>query len=301
MVYGFVKQSGGHIKIYSEEEQGTTIKIYLPRLLSDVGPEDESQVAPGVETSPSSETILVVEDDDDVRAYTVECLRELGYRVLEAHDGPSALRLLERQNEPIDLLFTDVVMPGMTGRELADAAREQQQDLRVLYTSGYTRNAIVHGGRLDAGVEMIAKPFTYAALAQKVRDVLDAGRTGRVLVVEEEPTVRSLAMELLSSAGYSVDEAANAAEALAKIRSAQGRYDVIFIANRLGDNPGAWLSGELRKLHADLPVLIAAEERDVAELKTSFISDRCTGIIEKPYTGTRLFEALTAVGVSCGR
>ena len=148
------------------------------------------------------------------------------------------LRLLERHNEPVDLLFTDVVMPGMTGRELADVAREHQPDLRVLYTSGYTRNAIVHGGRLDAGVEMIAKPFTYAALSQKVRDVLDAGRTGRVLVVEEEPTVRSLAMELLSSGGYSVEEAASAAEALAKIRAAQGRYDVIFVANKLGDNVG---------------------------------------------------------------
>jgi PAS domain S-box-containing protein len=301
MVYGFVKQSGGHIKIYSEEERGTTIKIYLPRLLSDVACDDESHLARGLETSPSSETILVVEDDDDVRAYTVECLRELGYRVLEAHDGPSALRLLERQNEPLDLLFTDVVMPGMTGRELADAARERQPTLRVLYTSGYTRNAIVHGGRLDAGVEMIAKPFTYAALAQKVRDVLDAGRTGRVLVVEEEPTVRSLAMELLSTGGYAVEEAANAGEALAKIRSAQGRYDVVFIANRLGDNLGAWLSGELRQLHADLPVLIAAENEDVAELKSAFASDRCTGIIEKPYTGTKLFEALGALGVRCSR
>jgi CheY-like chemotaxis protein len=211
------------------------------------------------------------------------------------------LRLLERQNEPLDLLFTDVVMPGMTGRELADAARERQPTLRVLYTSGYTRNAIVHGGRLDAGVEMIAKPFTYAALAQKVRDVLDAGRTGRVLVVEEEPTVRSLAMELLSTGGYAVEEAANAGEALAKIRSAQGRYDVVFIANRLGDNLGAWLSGELRQLHADLPVLIAAENEDVAELKSAFASDRCTGIIEKPYTGTKLFEALGALGVRCSR
>jgi PAS domain S-box-containing protein len=299
MVYGFVKQSGGHIKIYSEEEQGTTIKIYLPRLMSDVASEDESHLAQGLETSPSSETILVVEDDDDVRAYTVECLRELGYRVLEAHDGPSALRLLERQNEPLDLLFTDVVMPGMTGRELADAAREQQPTLRVLYTSGYTRNAIMHGGRLDAGVEMIAKPFTYAALAQKVRDVLDAGRTGRVLVVEEEPTVRSLTMELLSTGGYGVEEAANTGEALAKIRSAQGRYDVVFIANRLGDNPVAWLSGELRKLHADLPVLVAAEERDVTELRATFSSDRCTSIIEKPYTGTKLFEALGTLGVRC--
>jgi CheY-like chemotaxis protein len=138
-------------------------------------------------------------------------------------------------------------------------------------------------------------------LAQKIRDVLDTGRTGRVLVVEEEPTVRSLAMELLTSGGYSVEEAANAAEALSKIRSAQGRYDVIFIAQRLGDNPGAWLSGELRKLHAELPVLIAAEDGDYAELTSLFRTDRCTAVIRKPYTGTKLVSALGELGVTCGR
>jgi CheY-like chemotaxis protein len=298
MVYGFVKQSGGHIKIYSEEQQGTTIKVYLPRLLSEAGVEEESNLTPALEASPSSETILVVEDDDDVRAYTVECLRELGYRVLEAHDGPSALRLLQRQSEPLDLLFTDVVMPGMSGRELADEARQHQPTLRVLYTSGYTRNAIVHGGRLDAGVDMIAKPFTHAALAQKIRDALDAGRTGRVLVVEDEPTVRSLAMELLVGGGYSVDEAANAAEALARLRSAQGRYDVVFITDTIEDNPGQPLVGELRKLHAEMPVLLASKDRQ-EELLEVFKKDRCTGIISKPYTGTKLLEALAALGVRC--
>lgn len=298
MVYGFVKQSGGHIKIYSEEQQGTTIKVYLPRLLSEAGVEEESDLTPPLEASPSSETILVVEDDDDVRAYTVECLRELGYRVLEAHDGPSALRLLQRQSEPPDLLFTDVVMPGMSGRELADQARQHQPTLRVLYTSGYTRNAIVHGGRLDAGVDMIPKPFTHAALAQKIRDALDAGRTGRVLVVEDEPTVRSLAMELLVGGGYGVDEAANAAEALARVRSAQGRYDVVFITDTIDDNPGQPLVGELRKLHADMPVLLASKDRE-DELLETFKKDRCTGVISKPYTGTKLIEALAALGVRC--
>ncbi len=297
MVYGFVKQSGGHIKIYSEEQQGTTIKVYLPRLMGDTAGQDSSNEKPALEGSPAAETILVVEDDDDVRTYTLECLRELGYRVLEAHDGPSALRLIERQEAPLDLLFTDVVMPGMTGRELADAAREHQPNLKVLYTSGYTRNAIVHGGRLDAGVEMIAKPFTYAALAQKIRDVLDAGRTGRVLVVEDEPTVRSLAMELLKGGGYSVEEAATAAEGLAKVRSAQGRYDVVFVAQHLNDRSGAWLTAELRKLHSDLPILIAVGPEDVEELQ--HIPDRCTGIIAKPYTGSHLVSALKNLGVRC--
>ncbi|MBX9815788.1 MAG: PAS domain-containing protein, partial [Sphingomonas sp.] len=158
MIYGFVKQSGGHVKIYSEPGHGTTVKIYLPRLLGDhVVAEDAA--SGGWETSLHAETILVAEDDDDVRAYTAECLRDLGYRVLEAHDGPAALRLLERQGQVVDLLFTDVVMPGMSGRDLADSARAVQPGLKLLYTSGYTRNAIVHAGRLDPGVEMIAKPF----------------------------------------------------------------------------------------------------------------------------------------------
>ncbi|ONF95322.1 PAS domain S-box protein [Sphingomonas jeddahensis] len=298
MVYGFVKQSGGHVKIYSEEGKGTTVKIYLPRLMSDAPSEAEAHLTAGIETSARAETILVVEDDDDVRAYTVECLRELGYRVLEAHDGPSALRLLERQEDPVDLLFTDVVMPGMSGRELVDTVRDRHGNVRVLYTSGYTRNAIVHGGRLDPGVEMIAKPFTYAALAQKIRDVLDAGRTGRVLVVEHEPTVQALAIEALMAAGYAADEAANGAEALGKVRSAQGRYDVVFLDQDLPDRPGDTIAAELRALHAELPVLITTrtdEDRLVAQLS----DDKCTAILGKPYTGAKLAEALRVLGVTC--
>jgi len=173
MVYGFVKQSGGHVKIYSEEGQGTTVRIYLPRLLSDEAEEEERAEVP-VPEGTRDETILVCEDDDDVRAYTVEVLRELGYRVLEAHDGPSALRLLERQEGRVDLLFTDVVLPsGMTGAIVAQEARKLRPGLRVLFTTGYARNAIVHHGRLDPGVELITKPFAYADLAARIRDILD--------------------------------------------------------------------------------------------------------------------------------
>jgi PAS domain S-box-containing protein len=173
MVYGFVKQSGGHVKIYSEEGQGTTVRIYLPRLIAEEAEEEEKAVMP-VPEGTGEETILVCEDDDDVRAYTVEVLRELGYRVLEAHDGPSAIRLLERQEGRVDLLFTDVVLPsGMTGAMVAQEARRLRPDLRVLFTTGYARNAIVHHGRLDPGVELITKPFAYADLAARVRDMLD--------------------------------------------------------------------------------------------------------------------------------
>jgi PAS domain S-box-containing protein len=172
-VYGFVKQSGGHVKIYSEPGQGTTVKIYLPRLVGVLAADEIASERPAPEGM-RSETILVVEDDDNVRAYSVEVLRELGYRVLEARDGAAALTILERQHERIDLLFSDVVLPGgMTGAMLAREARALRPGLKVLFTTGYARNAIVHHGRLDPGVQLITKPFTYANLAAKVRDVLD--------------------------------------------------------------------------------------------------------------------------------
>jgi len=171
-VYGFVKQSGGHLKIYSEPGDGTTIKIYLPR--HDSAAEDEVDGAPQVapEGSPT-ETVLVVEDDVDVRQQSVEALSELGYRVLQAADGPAALRLLRRETH-VDLLFTDVVLPaGMTGAQVAAEAREIQPGIKVLFTTGYARNAIVHNGRLDPGVQLITKPYSFADLAAKIRDVLD--------------------------------------------------------------------------------------------------------------------------------
>jgi PAS domain S-box-containing protein len=173
-VYGFVKQSGGHVKIYSEVDQGTTVKIYLPRLTSAESIANDETDLP-VPEGQSEETILVVEDDDEVRTYSVEILRELGYRVVEAHDGPSALRLLERQVR-VDLLFTDVVLPGgVTGAQVAAQARELKPSLKVLFTTGYARNAIIHHGRLDKGVKLITKPFGSTELAARVRDVLDEG------------------------------------------------------------------------------------------------------------------------------
>jgi CheY-like chemotaxis protein len=174
MVYGFVKQSGGHIAIKSELGVGTTITIYLPQSMTAVEP-----APPGAEESiergDRSETILVVEDDEDVRTYTVEILRELGYRVVEAPDGRTALGTLKSGAPPIDLLLTDVVMPEMSGSELAEQARLLQPSLKILYTSGYTRDAIVRDGRLEPGLDLLPKPFTYVSLAAKVRALLDRG------------------------------------------------------------------------------------------------------------------------------
>jgi signal transduction histidine kinase/CheY-like chemotaxis protein len=173
-VFGFVKQSSGHVKIYSEIGRGTTIKLYLPRY-SGHDPEAPDRVA-GAATVPggqAQEIILVVEDDDRVRQMSVDALRELGYTVIQAGNGDQAIeRLTGHPN--IALLFTDIVMPGMTGRQLADRALEIRPDLKVLYTTGYTRNAIVHNGVVDYGVSFLAKPFSIAALAVKIREVLDA-------------------------------------------------------------------------------------------------------------------------------
>jgi CheY-like chemotaxis protein len=172
-VHGFVKQSHGHVKIYSEPGVGTTIKVYLPRNSGEVEPAD-AQTRPMGELphAADGEIILVVEDDERVRHLSVDALRELGYTVVQASDAAQAMTVLTLQPR-VDLLFTDVVMPDLDGRRLADRARAERPDLKVLYTTGYTKNAIVHNGMLDAGVAFIAKPFTIEQLALKVRQVLD--------------------------------------------------------------------------------------------------------------------------------
>jgi CheY-like chemotaxis protein len=162
------------VKIYSEANVGTTIKIYLPRNTGEVDAGD-IQVRPVGELphGKPDEIVLVVEDDERVRHLSVDALRELGYTVVQASDAAQALTVLTLQPR-IDLLFTDVVMPDLDGRRLADKARETRPNLKVLYTTGYTRNAIVHNGMLDADVAFIAKPFTIEQIALKVRQVLDA-------------------------------------------------------------------------------------------------------------------------------
>ncbi|WP_230463355.1 GAF domain-containing hybrid sensor histidine kinase/response regulator [Sphingobium sp. Cam5-1] len=171
-VYGFVKQSGGHVEVLSKQGQGTTVKIYLPRFIGEADEAREEKAA-AHDLSANGETILVVEDDDGVRAYSVETLRELGYRALEAADGNAALRLIEAEDQPIDLLFTDVVMPGMSGKELSEKARALRPDLKILYTSGYTRDGFLRDGKLDPGISLLAKPFTLQELASRLRDLID--------------------------------------------------------------------------------------------------------------------------------
>ncbi|TGQ93178.1 response regulator [Mesorhizobium sp. M8A.F.Ca.ET.208.01.1.1] len=170
-VFGFVKQSGGHVKIYSEPGEGTTIKIYLPRFF---GPEEPaSPTGRGKSAAKVTETILVVEDDARVRAATTDVMRELGYTVIHAAGGPEALEKLAA-TPGIALLFTDIVMPVMNGRKLAEEALARQPGLKVVFTTGFTRNAVFHNGVLDHDVHFLAKPFTIEQLAAKLRDVLDS-------------------------------------------------------------------------------------------------------------------------------
>jgi PAS domain S-box-containing protein len=171
-VYGFVRQSGGHVKIYSEIGVGTSLKIYLPRHYGEAGAIEPLKRVVGIHRGLSSEVILVVEDDERVRALSVETLKELGYSVVEASSPLQALRLLD-EDQQVTLLFTDVVMPDMSGRQLADRMREKRPKLKVLYTTGYTRNAIVHNGMLDPGTNLLTKPFNLDELAAKVRKILD--------------------------------------------------------------------------------------------------------------------------------
>ena len=174
-VHGFIKQSGGHIKIYSEEAHGTAVKLYLPRLVSEASTARDSRGsgAQAVSLIHGSETILVVEDEATVRQGAVTMLEELGYTVLEAEGGAQALEVLDAHTETA-LLITDVVMPGMNGRQLAEEAVRRRPALRVLFTTGYTRNAIVHHGILDPDVQLITKPYTLEALSLKISEVLSS-------------------------------------------------------------------------------------------------------------------------------
>ncbi len=282
MVYGFAKQSSGHVNIYSEVGQGTTVKMYLPRSAAD---EDREVVMPNGPVEGGTETILVVEDDEEVRGTVVETLSDLGYRVLTARDAQAGLTVVE-SGIPIDVIFTDVVMPGpLKSREMARRAQERLPGLAVLFTSGYTENSIVHGGKLDAGVELLSKPYTREALARRIRHVianrkqvsLAAARTViawdcsagpaqaggmdpenqsvRVLLVEDDELIRMNSAEMLSESGFTVLEAGNASLALQTIESEH--IDVLVTDIGLPDMRGGELAVEALRRKPDLAIVFA--------------------------------------------
>jgi PAS domain S-box-containing protein len=296
-VYGFVKQSGGHVKLYSEIGHGTTVKIYLPRMIGQGDVEQETSFTAPLRGG-QHEVVLVVEDDNDVRLFTTESLRELGFTVLEARDGPSALKQLEQHPE-VQLLFTDVGLPGINGAQLVAAAREQRPDLKVLFTTGYARNAIVHQGRLDPGVQLITKPFTRAQLAARIRDVLDvpivSSRKPMVLVIEDEALVRMFILDQLQDLGFDAIEAGTAAEGLRKARSHQ-QVDVAIVDRGLPDRDGLEVVAELRTQLPSLPVIVASgygELPDHAALR----NDPHIRFMSKPYDIEGLTAALRSLHV----
>ncbi len=313
LVYGFVKQSGGHIKIYSEVEHGTTVKLYLPRAMEN----EDVMALPGAgPPTGGTETILVAEDDDAVRATVVEMLNDLGYRVLTARDAASALTVLE-SGVPVDLLFTDVVMPGpLKSTDLARKARERLPGIGVLFTSGYTENSIVHGGRLDTGVELLSKPYTREALARKVRHVLTLtgrqkapdGRTAMpvvapggtltVLLCEDDVLIRMNMAEMLESEGMAVIETGTAREALEAMKS--GTVDILIADVGLPDMSGADLAVKLRESSPTLPIIFATGHNDVPGAE----SMPFCAVVSKPYDigqMKRRIEALMASIAAAGQ
>lgn len=296
-VYGFVKQSGGHVKLYSEAGEGTTVKIYLPRMSVQLDEEQDPHFSAPL-GGELHEVVLVVEDDPDVRLFTTESLRDLGFTVLEAHDGPSALKQLEQHPE-VQLLFTDVGLPGINGAQLVAAARERRPDIKVLFTTGYARNAIVHQGRLDPGVELITKPFTRVQLAARIRDVLDVPivslRRLVALVIEDEALVRMFILDQLQDLGFEVIDAGSAAEGLRAARSHQ-HVDVAIVDRGLPDRDGLDVVAELRTQLPSLPVIVASGYGQLPE-HAALRNDPHIRFMSKPYDITGLRSALRSLHV----
>ena len=307
MVYGFVKQSGGHVKIYSEVGQGTTVKLYLPRSTAaeePLGPVESQQAVGG------TETILVAEDDEAVRATVVEMLSGLGYRVLKAPDATSALAVID-SGVHIDLLFTDVVMPGsLRSPELARMARERLPNLAVLFTSGYTENAIVHGGRLDPGVELLGKPYTRERLARRIRRVLASQKRGvearppapavpapsggggtaglAIVLVEDEENIRANTAALLEHLGHRVQSAPDAETALPLITA---DTDVLITDVQL---PGMWgdaLAAQARSSAPGVRIVFATGHGEVANWPDALV-------LRKPYDLQSLVQVLDRQGIA---
>jgi signal transduction histidine kinase/response regulator RpfG family c-di-GMP phosphodiesterase len=305
MAYGFMKQTGGHIKLYSEPGHGTTVKLYLPRSMEDEAVRVEAANDP---VTGGTETILVVEDDPNVRATAVDMLTQLGYQVLKAGDAQSALSVLE-SGVHVDLLFSDVVMPGaMRSVELARRAKEMLPALEVLFTSGYTENAIVHGGRLDPGVALISKPYRRDALARKVRwmfctrvyeapdmpDAPDAAlqsqpRPLRVLIVEDDANTREATRELLELLDANVMEVDSAQAALDLI--AQQVFDVLLTDVRMPGMSGLDLARAMKRVQPHVRVVLAS---GYGTSLSAELGDELSGatLLPKPFNFDELEQAV---------
>jgi PAS domain S-box-containing protein len=311
MVYGFVKQSGGHIRLISEVGQGTTVKLYLPRSTQT---EERLVNLEALPVEGGSEMVLVAEDDEYVRESVVAMLSDLGYRVIKAKDAHSALAIIE-SGMPIDLLFTDVIMPGpLRSTELASKARERIPGLAVLFTSGYTENAMSTGGRLDPNIELLAKPYSRETLARKIRHVLGnaAHRQSarlvrglsaanepravpkkklRILVCEDDSLICESVLEMLRTMGHEATPAASGRAALATL--ALVSPDILLTDVELPDMPGTKLAEQATARNPALAVIYASG----AVVEPGVPGYRKAGTLIKPFTFDALFAAVAAVEI----
>lgn len=305
MIYGFAKQSGGHVKIYSEVGQGTTVRLYLPKTRR---VEDSVATGPVPDAGGGEETILVVEDDAAVRGTVTEMMTELGYQVLSAANADSARAIVE-SGLKIDLLFTDVVMPGkMRSTELAQLFRRKFPNGAVLFTSGYTQNAVVHAGRLDDDVELLSKPYTREMLARKVRQVLGmarsdysastsvdskdvAGARGVVLVVEDEPLILINTVDMLRDLKFDVYEAHTIQEAETLL--ARHAFNLLFTDVSLPDGSGLDLASDAVKRYPGLDVIVASGG---SLMLPDVVKDAVR--LTKPYSEKDIITALNALAQS---
>lgn len=304
MAYGFVKQSGGHIRIYSEVGHGTTVRVYLPRSMADASETVMRRVATLVG---GNETVLVVEDDLRVQATVIEMLSELGYSVLKADNADQALVVLS-SGVHVDLLFTDVVMPGkLKSPEMARRAIELQPTIKVLFTSGYTQNAIVHGGRLDPGVELLSKPYGRDDLAYKLRQMLgspdqsavdasgsepnqkpqpSATSPKHVLLVDDDEATRLAVRELLTMLGHQCVIAADAQEALDAVNECQ--FDAVLTDINLPGKSGIELARAIVERHPTTRIVFASGDVVSFDEVQGFQFEE----LRKPYTLKQLEQAL---------
>ncbi len=297
-VYGFAAQSGGAVSIDSAPGKGTRVRIYLPKAEGPVAVEPVPAKAAVTDLrSRAGETVLLVEDDADVLNLSSSIVEELGYTVLTATEAEAALALLDAHPE-IQLLLTDIVLPnGMDGRQLADEATQRHPGLKVLFASGYSRETIIHNGRLDSGISLIAKPFAFSDLALRLKQALAAADTPmpRVLLVEDEPLIRMIAVEFLEADGYIVEEAETAAQALEMLKKIDG-YDAAIVDIGLPDSPGDKLAVELRKIDQALPIIIASGY-DENTLRDKMAGVDHVGFVSKPYHTGQLTDILARLGV----
>ncbi|MCK1745824.1 response regulator [Bradyrhizobium sp. 139] len=311
-VYGFVKQSDGHVRLFSQPNVGTTVKIFFPAIAK------PNLASPGIglavtqqqtlaenqlqiRVARSGETILVVEDEEDVRNYTVSSLLELGYLVYEAADAETALNILQTKPE-IALLFTDLGLPGeIDGKTLADRAQSSRPSLKVLITTAYAGQSLIHEGRLDPGIELIKKPFSFGALAARIRELLDGDvgqkETGsRILVVEDEFLLSAFVADVLAEWGLTAEVAGSFKEGLTKVQNSGDSLAGAIVDLGLPDRSGGELVTEIRSLYPDIPIVLATGYAN-DDVREQFAALERLQILTKPFNPHELATALNRIGV----